>query len=159
MDVRLWGHSESLSETRVSRKGLNPASTRRVIVVDELVMLMWPSNARAVLGIALQSADDVRSGTNPNIRTSSAGYDLFPCHPGRQMPAAFLRVSFNAPLKPVIIPTQHQKNSALFSFHLACSSRSHRRCRLAPRSFVCQPLSKEIILSLCWDEAGGPAPR
>jgi hypothetical protein len=67
-------HGESLPETHVSRKGLNPASARRVIVFDDLAMLMWPWNARAMLGIALQSADDVRSGTNLNLRAPSAAY-------------------------------------------------------------------------------------
>ena len=34
--LRLLGHGESLPEIRVSRKGLNPANARRVIVGDAL---------------------------------------------------------------------------------------------------------------------------
>jgi hypothetical protein len=60
----LFGHGESLHEPCVASNGLNPAHSRRVIVVD----------ARTVLGIALQSSDDVRSGTNLNIRILSDGY-------------------------------------------------------------------------------------
>src|ERR1017187_6851487 len=70
VELRLLSHGESLPDIRVSGKGLNPASAWRVIVVDEMAMLMWPSNARAVLGITRQSADDVRSGTSLKICTS-----------------------------------------------------------------------------------------